>query len=57
MAGSKVETSRCFALERGGPERLELRWGASFREVRVLFDGAEVAMVDRKKIHLMKMFM
>jgi hypothetical protein len=46
----KVETSRSYALKRGGPERLELRWGPSFREVRVLFDGAEVATVVRKKI-------
>jgi hypothetical protein len=45
-----VETSRRYALERGGPERLELRWGASFREVRVLFDGAEVEVLHRKKI-------
>lgn len=47
---ANVETSRAYALERGGPERLELRWGASFRHVRVLFDGREVASLDRKKI-------
>jgi hypothetical protein len=46
----KVETSRGYALERGGPERIELRWEASFRDVRVLFDGAEVAVLERKKI-------
>jgi hypothetical protein len=47
---TNVETSRGYALERGGPDRIELRWGASFREVRVLFDGAEVTTLERKKI-------
>lgn len=46
----KAETSRGYALERGGPERVELRWGASFREVRVLFDGADVVTLERRKI-------
>ncbi len=50
MASSKVETSRRFPLEQGGPERLELRWTASFREIRVLFDGSEVAVVARAKM-------
>ncbi len=45
-----IEASRRFPLERGGPERLELRWTASFREVTVLFDGGEVTKVDRPKI-------
>jgi hypothetical protein len=45
-----VETSRRFALERGGPERLDLRWGPSFRQVRVLFDDVEVTVLERKKI-------
>jgi len=48
--GAVVETSRGYALERGGPERIELRWGASFRSVRVLFDGAEAGTIERKKI-------
>jgi hypothetical protein len=48
--GTGAETSRRYALERGGPERIELRWGASFRAVRVLFDGAETATIERNKI-------
>jgi hypothetical protein len=47
---AEVETSRGYALERGGPERIELRWGASFRTVRVLFDGVEAGAIERKKI-------
>ncbi|MGO8999487.1 MAG: hypothetical protein ACLQVI_39685 [Polyangiaceae bacterium] len=47
---AKIETSRGYPFEHGGPERVELRWGASFREVRVLFDGTEVAVVERSKI-------
>jgi hypothetical protein len=45
-----VETSRGYAIERGGPERIELRWGAAFRTVRVLFDGVEAGVIERKKI-------
>jgi hypothetical protein len=45
-----LETSRLFALERGGVERLELRWDAGFKQIRVLFDGGEVASLERKKI-------
>jgi hypothetical protein len=48
--GPRVETSRSYAIEAGGPERVELRWGASFREVRVLFDGAEITVLERKKL-------
>jgi hypothetical protein len=46
----KAETSRGYAFERGGRERVELRWGASFREVRVLFDGEDVVTLERRKI-------
>ena len=50
MARSSIETSRLYAFERGGPKRLELRWGASFKEVRVLFEGADVGTLERKSL-------
>lgn len=50
MALSDVETSRTFPFEPGGPTRLELRWTASFRTIRVLLDGNLVGTLDRPKM-------
>jgi hypothetical protein len=50
MPLSDVETSRAYPFERGGAARLELRWRASFKEIRVLVDGATVSTLERAKI-------
>ena len=50
MGISDVETSRLYALEKGGASRLELRWRASFRQVRVLCDGKLLATLERRKM-------
>jgi hypothetical protein len=50
MGLADVETSRLYSFEKGGPTRLEIRWRASFRELRVLVDGELVGTLEKKKI-------
>lgn len=38
-------TTRRFALEPGGPERLEISWHFGFRDTRVKLDGREILHV------------
>lgn len=37
--------TRRFALEPGGPERLEISWKLGFRDTRVVLDGKEILSV------------
>jgi hypothetical protein len=38
-----------FALERGGPKRLEIAWSGMFKNVQVTLDGAPIGSFETKK--------
>jgi hypothetical protein len=41
--------SRTYALERGGPERLQIYWRGQWKNVRVYLDGREIGTVSGSK--------
>jgi hypothetical protein len=41
--------TKTFALEKGGPERLEIEWQGNFKDVEVRFDGVLLGSFDNAK--------